>query len=131
MQRKHLPLTYSIQWGNPYTSPPNAQPRTLISVQQTGAIRSAVPTAVQIVLDRVGFGSGWALAVHVQPTVARKFKPETKAKIRQNNLRKRAQAKAPLFADHIIAHALATKPAYYAGADYEPTNTKNHINPPV
>ena len=114
-----MPMTFSVQWGNPYTDPPEGQPRILITRKQEGPIRSQVPAEVEEVLRQVGVGKGWNLFVGVayDDISRRRLSPEAKGKIRRRALAKRVQAKAPLFADQIIADKLAAQPDYYSGIE--------------
>ncbi len=70
-------------------------------------------------LRQVGVGKGWNLFVGVayDDISRRRLSPEAKGKIRRRALAKRVQAKAPLFADQIIADKLAAQPDYYSGIE--------------
>ena len=113
-----MSLIYSVRWSNPYTSPPDGRPRTLLKVETD---QTQPP---QTVLDRIdeegGPGCGWALYCEVtlsEPDPKRKWSKERKAETRRSNLRRRIQKKHPLFFFEIYLQELAARPAYFAGED--------------
>jgi hypothetical protein len=113
------PWVFAIVWGSPYTNPPAEQPRVLMSVVRWQVSGHPVPEDITLKYAEIGFGTGWALSVSIDPEfteqqrLARQFSPERKAALRKGNLRRRVEKRAPLFAEEIIQRELARDPSYY------------------
>ena len=110
-----LGFLWQLAWSNPYTDPPDGQPRLLAEIylpcERPG--EGARPAPEMIALHRIGSGySIYCQAVHPAP---KQLPPESLAGVRQKRLARRMQQQAPLLADELIADELAAKPDYYAG----------------
>ena len=108
-------------WGNPYTAPPDGQPRIIMTVPCDGP--HPIPENI-MALCRPGGpyppGSGWTIGWHRDdPRPIRRWSKEARARVRQTNLRRRIETKFPLFAEDFIAEELARRPLYFAGEYHE------------
>lgn len=73
-----------------------------------------VPKEIEEAWRDMGPGSGWSIGWEmIEQRPIKRWSPEAKARVRQSNLRKRLEAKFPLFADQFIAAELAARPDYY------------------
>jgi hypothetical protein len=102
-------ILWRLQWSNPYTSPPEGMPRILA---EELTARGAEPLNL---LRMTGLGGGYALhwIGDATPKPIRRLSEESKQSIRRKSLERRARNQSPLFADEMIAQALASKPDYY------------------
>jgi hypothetical protein len=110
------PIRFAIQWGNPYTNPPEGMSRELIAVTRVQDSTRDVPVEILEMLEGIARpGSGWALCVGIDEDSRPKRRLSLKAKgsIRRKSLERRVKKKAPLFADRIIADELAANPKYF------------------
>lgn len=101
-------VVWSLEWGNPYTEPPEGMPRTL-------AEETVVWGEKPLNLYKMSApGDGYACCFHApQLKPPRKLSEATKQSIRRKSMKRRVQAKAPLFAETIIAAELAAQPDYF------------------
>ena len=117
MQKPKLrPILFAIKWSNPYTNPPEGMPRELIATTRMQESTRDIPPEIVQVLETVARpGSGWALSIAIDEDARPKRRLSLKAKgsIRRKSLERRVRKKAPLFADRIIADALAANPNYF------------------
>jgi hypothetical protein len=110
------PIRFSIQWGNPYTNPPEGMPREIIAITRMQDSTRDIPAEILAMLEGVARpGSGWALCVGVDEDARprRRLSLKAKGSIRRKSLERRVRRKAPLFADRIIADELAANPKYF------------------
>ena len=101
----------SLTWGNPYTEPPNGQPRqlwaaTILDGGNAEEIRNAhSPAKVP--------GDGWAVCWSPIPKPVKRWSPERKANARRKRLRARLEKKTPLLADVLFDAELKRRPDYF------------------
>jgi hypothetical protein len=101
----------SIAWGNPYTEPPQGQPRTLwaasiIDDSDGEDIRSEHAPATTP-------GDGWAHCWTAAQKEIKRWSPERKARTRRTRLRRRLDRKTPLLADVLFDAELERRPDYF------------------
>jgi hypothetical protein len=112
--------SWSVRWANPYTKQPNGLPRVLI--EQVIAPKEKrwssryVPGCCEMLIEQFQAKAIYSYSLYVdahdtKPTRALSLK--AKQSIRRKRLETRIRAKYPLFADEMIAQALAAKPEYY------------------
>ena len=104
---------WSIRWGHPCTDPPGGVARIKAAI----LVPRGQPCPAEL-LDRKTPGDGWALCWElVSQRPIRRWSQEARARVRQNNLRRRMEKKYPLFAEDFIAAEIASRPDYFAGAN--------------
>jgi len=119
---------YTVQWGNPYTEPPDGLPRLLARVQ-VSASRGAGAPSVPAEIDRVWSEANaafvaslppgtpvkwpWSVYVSVTEQARRQVSDEARFRRRRQNLVRRIRRRYPLFAEQMIREALERKPEYY------------------
>jgi hypothetical protein len=119
---------YTVEWGNPYTEPPDGLPRVLARVQVSAPCGAGAPD-VPAEIDRVwleanaafvaslppGTPAKWPWCVYVSAIhqSQRQVSDETKFRRRRQNLMRRIRRRYPLFAEQMIREALERKPEYY------------------
>lgn len=105
-------VRWSIRWGHPGTEPPCGGSRVKAAV--------LVPRGTKCPPDLLAQkipGDGWALSWElISQKPIRRWSKEAKARVRQQNLRRRMEKKFPLFAEDFIAAEIAGRPDYFAGA---------------
>ncbi|RWR31373.1 hypothetical protein D2T31_04705 [Sinirhodobacter populi] len=110
-------------WGNPHTSPPDGMPRIVMAIlcDRPHPIPSEITQMIRPGADYQP-GSGWTIGwERIDQRPIRRWSQEARARVRQNNLRRRIEKKFPLFAEDFIADELARRPQYYAGSnDHRP-----------
>jgi hypothetical protein len=107
----------SLEWHNPYTEPPDGQPRILGAVYlRTDHQGAGAPRPPESLLAHSRPGSGYFLSyaeIREEPvpwTMERKFK------YRRGRLMARLQKKAPMFAAQLYAEEIAKRPDYFGPA---------------
>jgi len=116
----HVGYRYSIEWGNPYTAPPDRKPRVIAEMFETIEQRSrrmknggrAFPAELASLHQ---LGDGYFCTTTAICTPHKSLTKESLAEVRLKRLKRRIQKKYPLFADQFIAEAIENKPEYYAG----------------
>jgi hypothetical protein len=122
------PWRFESAWAKPYTSPPDGQPRVLMSVTRLQRGGHPFPEEIMRRYAEIGYGAGWCTRCSVDPDhvekqrLAQSLSPAQKSKIRRRNLERRAAKHAPLLAEQVIAEALERDPGYYAGETVVPDN---------
>lgn len=101
---------HTIEWGNPYTSPPAGAPRILA---ECFTFERYPPDAFCQIKFTLGGGYSHVTR-HVAPPPS-SVPQETLARIRRQRLARRVNAKTPMFAEHFIEQALEQKPEFYSG----------------
>jgi hypothetical protein len=101
---------WTLCWGNPYTQPPNGEPRTLAIQVTTNA--SVNPSAL-LLLKTPGDGYAVYCTPMLVPPSRRKLSDEAKQKIQRRNLERRIEAKAPLFKPQLLRQELESNPSYF------------------
>ena len=101
---------YSIRWGNPYTNPPDDQPRCLLE-EWTDV--NVCPPAIQELKERLGYGSDWVICFSWAIKEGTKWSLEAKQRVRRSRLRKRLEKKWPMFADQFFQEVIQRKPDHY------------------
>lgn len=102
---------YSLRWGNPYTEPTGPRIRAAMLVTRG---QPCPPEIEALKVPGDGYALCWEL---VTQRPIKRWSPEAKAKARRRNLRKRMEARYPLFAEIWIAQELERRPRYYAGGE--------------
>lgn len=102
--------TYSITWGNPYTTPADGKPRTLCTRAVTPG--TALPDDMEEIRKA---NPGYACHVGFQSEPVKAWPKERKAEARIRNMRKRIQRDAPLFAAELEQRTLKAHPQYFRG----------------
>lgn len=118
--------SWSVFWGNPYTDPPNGEPRYLMDrVIIPGVKRWSsrnCPPCVDMLIDhlRAKGEYGWSIGCTCHDTKAidefgrsRVMSEAGKQSLRRNRLKRRLERKYPLFCEQWYAEAIAAKPEYY------------------
>lgn len=113
---------WSLTWRNPYTQPPEGQPRTLKAMLVTRG-EKCPQEIIDLHVPGGGYCVAWSL---VTQKPIRRWSPEAKAATRRRNLRKRLEKKVPLFADMFEEIELAARPDYFASGE----DHRAHINLP-
>lgn len=109
-------FTFELSWGNPYTTPPDGAPRTLLSVTREVSSTANVPEEIRAAWRP---GNGYAIRIYpANEPAPRRISQAGRASIRRKRLEARTRRKLPLFYDQVVAEALAARPDYFAGADY-------------
>lgn len=103
---------YRLEWGSPYTIPPDGAPRVLAEIFVPG--NPPQPPAELMAVPH-SLGGGYSLTSRRIPPPGKQLPPETLARVRQKRLARRVNAKTPMFAEQFIAADQARKPDYYAG----------------
>lgn len=118
----------SLMWGNPFTNPPNNQPRILLEVlYDASTVRvTELPEIQELLIP----GNGYALTlnkVFEEQDNSRKWTKQRKAETRQRNLRRRIEKQLNIpeeqlhmFNDPVeemFQAEIKKKPDYYAGGD--------------
>jgi len=119
---------YTVQWGNPYTEPPDGLPRVLARVQVSaprGAGAPDVPAEIIRVWSETnaafvaslppGAPARWPWCVYVSAIqqAQRQVSDETRFRRRRQNLIRRMRRRYPLLAEQMIREAFERKPEYY------------------
>lgn len=100
---------HRIEWGNPYTEPPDGAPRVLAEIFTD---YSTSPPG----LPECTPGGGYCHTVRrLDPPSGRALNQQQLAHVRRARLERRIQQRAPLFAEELVASEMERKPAYYAG----------------
>jgi hypothetical protein len=103
-----------VSWGNPTTSAPQGFERVEWAV--CGWDRAADEAWLWSQKpDWFEPGCGYAMRWSAILPPPRRLPPETKARIRRRSLRRRLEAKVPLFADQLEEAELARRPGYFQG----------------
>ena len=106
-------------WGNPRTEPPHGQPRIIMAIlcEKPHPIPDAILEKMRE--DEYKPGSGWSIGWEcIEQRPIKRWSPEARARVRQNNLRRRMEKKYPLFAEDFIAAEMNKRPRYFQG-DYD------------
>lgn len=109
-----LGAVWSIQWGNPYSSPPEDLPRVRAEVFYPSGHeyeRKCPPPLAAMTCP----GDGWSIVWQAVASDPKPLSKETLMKVRRKRIERKAKAKYPLFADQIVAEEMAAKPDYYQG----------------
>ncbi|MBE3038016.1 MAG: hypothetical protein IMZ62_04290 [Chloroflexi bacterium] len=103
----------SYEWGNPYTSPSEGQPRVLAEVYfRYKEYPHKTPPEIEAVWKP---GSGYAQYVTFLNEPPKQLNQEQLSNIRVKRLRRRVEKKYPLFADQIVSEEITANSEYYAG----------------
>ncbi len=107
----------SLGWGNPCTTPPP----DIDTLPGLPRVRWAL-TLLDHTFEADAWthagehkpGDGWARRIGVtRTTPPRTWTPEAKGRVRRANLRKRLDARIPLFAQELFDAELAARPGYF------------------
>ena len=101
-------MLLTVEWGNPYTDPPNGASRILWACSVPWPCnfdeRELFPSSPP------GYTNYYKCFDLTPP---RKWSPESKARVRFQRMKSRIWKKDPLFADQLISQALREKPEYF------------------
>jgi len=105
---------WSIRWGHPNRTPPDGKPKCLGQkvVRYDGPWGHTCPPELEGLKQ---LGDGYSLTVTFVSKPPRMLPEQALASVRLKRLRRRVEAKCPLFAEQIIADEIASNPDYYAG----------------
>ncbi len=101
-------IRWTLEWSNPYTNPPDGQPRVLLE-----EILSRGQEPQEIKKQHI-LGSPYG--VHFRPMATkqpRQLSIEAKQGIRRKAAVRRIQKAAPLFAASLIAETMNKQPEYF------------------
>lgn len=118
-QPVRLEVVYRLEWHSPYTDPPEGRPRVL--AEHTIPDWRTSDKQCPAWLDKMhwanrGYCISWTSYWRNKPD--RSWSKARKGEARRRNLRKRIEAKWPMFAEMMIAEEMARYPSYYAGEEY-------------
>jgi hypothetical protein len=115
--------SWSVFWGNPYSQPPDGQPRYLMknvvlpnSKRWSGSNR---PPCIDLVVDRFRSQGiyGWSIGLEYHDTAGavqpRRWSESSKQKCRRTKLKNRLLKTVPLFADELYQQELINRPDYF------------------
>jgi hypothetical protein len=122
MSRKKEEITgrlLTIEWSNPYTTPPAGAPTVLCQVFTLG---KKPPT--EFSQFKFSLGGGYSLTSRYVAPPVKQLSQETLANVRKKRLARRIGKKVPLFADFFIQQEVERKPAYYNGITDEALQSK-------
>jgi hypothetical protein len=106
---------YSIEWNNPYTSPPageaSVKARYFAPVRKEGE-GARVPEELKA-LRMTGGGYSMTIRAILEPQMVKT--DEELARSRKKRLKKRMKKETPLFAEHFENVELGRNPSYYEG----------------
>ena len=80
------PWRFEIAWANPYTSPPDDQPRVLMSVTRVQRGGHPFPEEITRRYAKIGYGTGWCTRCSIDPDyvgkerLARSLSPAQKSR---------------------------------------------------
>lgn len=101
----------TLAWRNPNTQPPG--PKVLLAVLCDAP--SQIPAEIMVMfVPGSGYSIGWEC---IEQRPVKRWSQAAKARVRQQNLRRRVETKFPLFADDFIAAEMARRPSYFAGSN--------------
>ncbi|QIN81074.1 hypothetical protein GBA65_21800 (plasmid) [Rubrobacter marinus] len=121
-----LKRQHAVEWGNPYTDPPDGMERQQLYVEVPYE-DSSTPSAILEKLENLGgLGSGWSHCVGFVEPPRRELPLASKQSIRRKRLKARLEKKYPLFADLFYAEALREKPEYYGAAGATSPDVPSH-----
>lgn len=98
-----------IEWGNPYTSPPDGRPRILAEV----VVEHPLDNEEELARHHPGFGKGYSFTHRALLPPPRTVAPEIKAERRRKALAKKMEKRYPLFAQEFTNERIGQKPDYY------------------
>lgn len=105
---------YSLCWSNPYTEPPNGQPKVLAQMTViSNSDKGGAPCCPAEVLNLWVAGSGYAIYCDYVHLPIQHWSPERTFAYRRKRLEARIRKKYPLFAEQMIAESIQAKPEYY------------------
>ncbi len=101
-----------IGWANPFTQPPDGQPKVLLRVTRQQSSGANLPEEIA---NFPTIGTGYAIHCYCEDALIPKHQMSeaTKQKIRRRNLKRRLEKRFPLFATELYNEALSAKPDYY------------------
>jgi hypothetical protein len=109
---------WRIEWGNPYTDPPNGLPRILAEIYVTKSYDgegAREPASLKPIMPPLG--CGFCVSVRAINKPLKPISKEAKVSLRKKKLKKRMEKKYPLFADQFAAEVMQLKRDYYSGND--------------
>jgi hypothetical protein len=110
---------YSIEWGNPYTEPPNGirlQAEMFETLQQRSIRMKTGDSAVpKCFASKHVLGDGYFVSLQPISLPAHRLSQSGISKLRKSRAKNRFEKKYPLFADQFLAEELNRRPDYYAG----------------
>ena len=113
--RKKVGRLFRIEWGNPYTEPPEGAPRVLAEIFVPHEPGRCAPAPPELLGIPHTLGGGYSLVSRHVSAPPRELPPESLARVRRKRLTRRVVSKVPMFAEHFIRAEIARKPDYYDG----------------
>jgi hypothetical protein len=110
---------WQVRWSNPYTQPPEGRQvlaEVVIPDWPNAPDKRCPAELTELSWQHPGYGIHWTDRWHNKPD--RSWSKARKGEARRRNLRKRIEAKWPMFAEMMIAEEMARYPSYYAGEEY-------------
>ena len=108
-----------LKWGNPYTSPPDNQPRIIFD--ETVSDQAYQDRAIEDIIElekQYPPGSGWSWHWSLgEEKPRRKWSKEAKARVRKKKLKTKLQTKFPLFWEDMYNIEMENRQGYFAGED--------------
>ncbi|MBN1535218.1 MAG: hypothetical protein JW908_00695 [Anaerolineales bacterium] len=116
----HIGYHYTLQWGNPYTDPPEGKPRVIAEMFETIKQRkNRVANGDEYFPRQLSalhtLGDGYGCHISAVSTPHKKLPKDTLAEVRKKRIKRRMQKKYPMLADILVAEEMEKKPEYYAG----------------
>jgi len=106
---------YQLRWYTPYSEPPDGMPRVLAEFYDP----QDQPRKTSELLDLLSLhtiGDGYTLYIQYVPEApVKEMDKEKLASIRKKRLKRRLQAKYPLFAEQFEQEEMAKRAEYYEG----------------
>lgn len=123
MTRKVLGFLHKLEWSSPYTNPPDGKERVLVEVFIPAELEGCrvCPREIEEEWTRLRTacgnpaGSGYCHSVTAITPMIKKLPVEVLARIRKKRLRRRIEAKYPLFADEMYEGEVQRNSEYYEG----------------
>jgi hypothetical protein len=127
-ERSVVTWEFAVEWGNPYTEPPNGLPRVAARVQLAaprGAGAPDIPPDIERTWRDLNAAYEaqqppdepprwpWCIAVYIVDRTRRQMSPEGKFRKRRGNLIRRMKRRFPLVAEEMIRAELERQPDYY------------------
>ena len=120
---KQRGFEFSVRWSNPYTQPPDNQPRILLRAFAESS--RPVPEDIDALHKRLGLGSGWCVSVACIEPPPRRKNAGQKASLRVKALERRVGRHiGPLFAQEVIDQQLEARPDYFQGGEVSETSAE-------
>jgi len=104
---------FTLEWFNPYTSPPGNEPRLLAGyfIPTSGACPGTPPEISTMWKP----GTGYSVIVRSLSVPVKPQSPEKLSRLRKKTLRRKITERYPMFADEFFQQSLEHNPDYFEG----------------